>query len=168
MRCRRVVKSQSGVKNIVWFGSSGVTYEPSDYGFTCDNDKICGNPYKYKDINMDVITVLNTDTQYEKKAVFYNKNDKHDNYASEREAVRDSLIQRLSVIKNELWYDFNYGVPLVDRIRDKSIIDAYLIREISRHPDVDMILGFESEVVKHEYGCYFVINTIYGEVQLGI
>lgn len=168
MRCRRIVKSSSGVKNIVWFGSSGVKYVPVDYGFVCGEDKICGNSYKYKNISMDVITILDTKTQYDKQAIFYNKDDKHDNYASEKEAVRDSLMQRLSVIKNELWYDFNYGVPLVDRVRDKAIIDAYLIREISRHPDVNMIKGFESEVVKHEYSCFFVIDTVYGEVKLGI
>lgn len=168
MRCRRIVKSPSGVKNIVWFGSSGIRYVPVDYGFTCGADKICGNPYKYKNINMDVITILNTETQYEKQAIFYNKDDKHDNYASEKEAVRDSLMQRLSVIKNELWYDFNYGVPLVDQVRDKSIIDAWIIREISRHPDVNMIIGFESEVVKHEYGCFFIVDTVYGIMKLGI
>lgn len=168
MRCRRIVRSQSGVKNIVWFGSSGITYEPIAFGFTCSDDKICGNPYKYKDINMNVITVVNTETRYEKRAVFYNKNNKHDNYASEKEAVRDSLTQRLSVIKNELWYDFNYGIPLIDKVKDKAIIDAYLIREISRHPDVSMIIGFESEIEKHEYSCYFVVNTVYGEIGLEV
>lgn len=166
MRCRRIAISPNGVKNIVRFGSSGITYEPTDYGFTCGDDKICGKTYNYKDVKMDIITVLNTETTYTKKAIFYNKNNKHDNYASEKEAVRDSLIQRLSVIKNELWYDYNYGVPLTDQIRDKAIIDAWFIREISRHPDVDSIIGFESDVERDHYSCYFVVNTVYGNIEM--
>lgn len=138
MRCRRIVNNEDGVKHIVWFGSYGV----------------------------DV--VLEPDGTYKKKAKFYNPQNKHDNYASEKESVRDSLIQRLSVIKNELWYDFNYGVPLTDKIKDKSIMDAWFIKTINNQPDVVSVVAYESEVVKNTYSCYFVCSTKYGLLEVGI
>ena len=138
MRCRRIVNSEDGVKHIVWFGSYGIRLE------------------------------LQPDGTYKKKAKFYNSQNKHDNYASEKESVRDSLIQRLSVIKNELWYDYNYGVPLTDKVKDKSIMDAWFIKTINNQPDVVSVLAYESEVVKNTYSCYFVCSTKYGLLEIGI
>ena len=45
----------------------------------------------------------------------YNKNNKHENYGKEKEAIIDSLTQRLSVIKGELWYNVSAGLPLLEK-----------------------------------------------------
>lgn len=102
------------------------------------------------------------------KAVFQDETNKHANYATNVEGVTNSLRQRLSVLKNELWYDYNRGMPLPDKVRNKAIIDAYVIQTILEHPDVIDIEGFESEQERNMYSCYIVVNTIYGQVELGL
>ena len=102
------------------------------------------------------------------EAVFQDTNDKHANYATRSEGVANSLRQRLSVLKHELWYDYNRGIPLPDKARSKAIVDAYIIQTILEHPDVIDIEGFESEQERNNYTCYFVVNTIYGQIELGM
>lgn len=101
-------------------------------------------------------------------AVFQDKDDKHANYANKAEGVANSLKQRLSVLKKELWYDYEYGMPLTDKIKDKVVIDTYIAEIILKHPDVISIEGFESKQEGHSYTCYFIVNTIYGQVELGL
>lgn len=100
--------------------------------------------------------------------VFQNPEDKHDNYATGSEGVANSLKQRLSVLKKELWYDYENGMPLVDKVRNKAIIDAYIVQTILKHPDVIDIDGFESRQDGSFYTCYFVVNTIYGQIEMGM
>ena len=102
------------------------------------------------------------------EAVFQNTNDEHDNYATGSEGVANSLRQRLSVLKHELWYDYNRGMPLPDKARSKAIVDAYIIQTILEHPDVIDVEGFESEQERNNYTCYFIVNTIYGQIELGM
>ena len=104
----------------------------------------------------------------ENQAIFQDETNKHANYATGSEGVANSLRQRLSVLKHELWYDYNKGMPLPDKARSKAIIDAYIIQTILEHPDVIDIEGFESEQERNNYTCYFVVNTIYGQIELGI
>lgn len=104
----------------------------------------------------------------ENQAIFQDETNKHANYATGSEGVANSLKQRLSVLKHELWYDYNKGIPLPDKARSKAIIDAYIIQTILEHPDVIDIEGFESEQERNNYTCYFVVNTIYGQIELGI
>lgn len=104
----------------------------------------------------------------ENQAIFQDETNKHANYATGSEGVANSLKQRLSVLKHELWYDYNKGMTLPDKARSKAIIDAYIIQTILEHPDVIDIEGFESEQERNNYTCYFVVNTIYGQIELGI
>lgn len=104
----------------------------------------------------------------ENQAIFQDETNKHANYATGSEGVANSLKQRLSVLKHELWYDYNKGMPLPDKARSKAIIDAYIIQTILEHPDVIDIEGFESEQERNNYTCYFIVNTIYGQIELGI
>ena len=104
----------------------------------------------------------------ENQAIFQDETNKHANYATGSEGVANSLRQRLSVLKHELWYDYNRGMPLPDKARSKAIIDAYIIQTILEHPDVIDIEGFESEQERNNYTCYFIVNTIYGQIELGI
>lgn len=91
-----------------------------------------------------------------------------ENYVDGQEAIRCSIIQKLSVIKEELWYDRQFGIPLIDKVTNKSIIDSYIARIILESEGVINIEGFESEIVNHNYECYFVINTKYGQLELSI
>ena len=101
-------------------------------------------------------------------AKFYNPSDKHDNFADEQEGVRDSLTQRLSVIKNELWYNINYGLPLLEKIKYKAEIDTTVASIILTHENVLEITSFESSVIQHHYSAKFVVMTTFGELELSI
>ena len=111
---------------------------------------------------------VSKDEQGNVKPVFQDSNDKHANYAEKAEAVANSLKQWLSVIKHELWYDYEYGMPLTDKIKSKAIIDAYIAEKIMQHPDVMGITDFESRQDGHFYTCYFIVSTIYGQIEVGI
>lgn len=103
---------------------------------------------------------------YPLKTIFFNNLDKHDNYSDEQQGVVDSLTQRLSVIKGELWYNVSYGVPLLDKVRSKGIMDAYIISIIVHHPDVVRVENFNSSISKHSYSCYADIISKYGTIQI--
>ena len=85
-----------------------------------------------------------------------------DNYAKDVDAVVESLRQRLSVIKGELWYQINYGIPLFEK-RTKSFMDAAILGIINGHPAVANILDFSSTVNKQAYSFSCRIMTIYNE-----
>lgn len=87
------------------------------------------------------------------------------NYSTDQHGVRDSLIQRLSVIKGELWYKASYGLPLMDKIKNKGIYDTIVVNIITSHPDVTSLLEFESTISRasREYQAKFSVTTVYGE-----
>ena len=93
---------------------------------------------------------------------------KAENYSSERQAVVDSLTQRLSVIKDELWYLPEYGIPLLDKLRSKLQADLVIGSMIERHPDVIAVQDFSSEIINHKYMCKAIIETSYGTVYIQI
>lgn len=111
---------------------------------------------------------VSKDAEGNNVAIFENTTDKHDNYIGGSEGVANSLRQRLSILKNELWYDYANGIPLIDKVKSKSIIDAYIIQTVLKHPDVIDIEGFESMQENHAYSCYLIINTIHGQIELGL
>lgn len=88
---------------------------------------------------------------------------KAENYATEQHGVAASLIARLSIIKGELWYKASYGLPLMDKIKNKGIYDSIIINIINEHPDVKNITYFNSSVENHKYIFNFIVNTIYSE-----
>lgn len=141
MRCRRIVDGK-----IVWFGSKGL-----QKAVRCSDETIASD-------NLFVTENM--------VALFYNKNDKHDNYADKQQGVADSVTQRLSVIRGELWYKIGYGIPLLEKVKSKSIIDANVIQTIVEHPDVNTIKDFNSHVDKHHYHCSMTIVTLWGDVNL--
>lgn len=101
-------------------------------------------------------------------AKFFNRNDKHDNFSDKAEAVVDSLMQRLSVIQKELWYNVSYGLPLVAHNRSKLMFDSSTASIILSHPDVESILQFQSKIEKTSYSCNFSVKTKYGVVDVTI
>lgn len=101
-----------------------------NYGSTIDNIwNLYNLYYKLNDDNLIRITgVDNSD------------------YAEGAEAVVYSLIQRLSVLKGELWYNKGYGLSLLEKVRNKNFIDAEIINIILSHSEVKSILNYESKI----------------------
>ena len=157
MRVRRLIDEKTDlVKNrrVVWFGS---------YGKTTKLDAN-GNVITHSEVQDDG-TIIQVPTMFAK---FVNPNNKHDNFASENEMVRDSLIQKLSVIKHELWYDYQFGMPLVDSNIAQVQIDAFVMQTITQHQDVIAIQKFKSKVEGHAYACNVEIITKFGEVKISL
>lgn len=102
------------------------------------------------------------------RSLFYNATNKHDNYGTENNHVADGLIQRLSVLKYELWYRLSFGMPTIDKVRDKAFIDAYVARVVLSHKDVLSIDEFESSQSKTTYSCKMKISTVYGSVKISL
>lgn len=86
-----------------------------------------------------------------------------DNYAEDVDAVVESLRQRLSVIKGELWYQINYGIPLFEKYKNKSFMDAAILGIISSHPAVANIISYQSSIKGTTYTFDCRIMTIYSE-----
>lgn len=105
-------------------------------------------------------------------AKFYNANNKHDNYATEKQAVADSLTQRLNVLQGELWYAVNTGFPLWDKHKNTNVLDIYITSTILKHPDVSEVIEFSSEITQKEGKNYYIysanvrIMTKYGELTI--
>ncbi len=87
--------------------------------------------------------------------IYYKKNDNNlitvtsidtSDYAEGAEAVVYSLIQRLSLLKGELWYNKSLGLSLLEKVRNKNFTDAEIINTILSHPDVRSIINYESSI----------------------
>lgn len=98
-------------------------------------------------------------------AKFYNGNDKHDNYGTDNEAIADLLTQKLNVIKNELWYQINNGLPLFDKGATKGIFDAYIFNKTMTVDGIISIDKFQSKVIGHTYTFSMVCTTLYGTIE---
>lgn len=143
MKTRRTKLIDAGASSeiaIIWFGSAGSSQ------LLCANSLICSD---------DQII-------YSNKANFYNVDDKHDNFSTNQQGVVDGLRQKLSVLKHELWYNISYGLPLFDKIKSKSAIDAHIINVINTHRNVNSIESFSSSITNRKYECKMKIVTDYG------
>lgn len=86
------------------------------------------------------------------------------NYSEDTDAVVDSLIQRLSVIKGELWYQVNFGLPLTEKNRGVTIFDMTIMDIITSHPGVAQLDSFTSSIKNHVYTFTGQIRSVYGNV----
>ena len=152
MKCRRMVE-----KNIVWFGSYGKDKDGHAMFYNGGKDHV-----EYDENNMPLDPSIANDNN--KKAVVrhLSKIDRHDNYAKDLEGVAQSLQQNLSVIRGELWYNVNFGMPLTSSNLSKGILDSYVVDTILDNPYVYSISTFDSLVSNHRYKATFEANTIYG------
>lgn len=99
-------------------------------------------------------------------AKFVNSKNKHDNFATATEMVKDSLLQKLSVIRHELWYDYQYGMPLVDNNTKHVQIDTFVMQTITQHPDVLSIVSFTSKIEGTNYICDIELSSKFGNIKL--
>lgn len=157
MRVRRLVDEKAGStrnRRVVWFGSSGTTTKLDANG----------NLITHPEVQEDG-TVVQVPTLFAK---FVNPDNKHDNFASGNEMVRDSLIQRLSVIRHELWYDYQFGMPLVDSDIAQVQIDSFVMQTITAHQDVVAIKTFKSRVEGRHYSCDVEFTTKFGNAKISL
>jgi len=147
MKCRqsKIFINDLGVKQseIVWFGK---VFDTS-YLLYCSNSTICNDTLVCGDVTL---------------------HSEEDNYVDRQAGIASSLNQRLSVIRGELWYAINDGLPLADKIVSKGLIDAKIASIIMKHPDVQSIQRFTSVVEKHAYSCHTVIMSKYGELTIDV
>ena len=101
-------------------------------------------------------------------ALLYNPENKHDNFGEDEIAIKDLLIQQLSVLKNELWYDIMYGMPLLNKQKSKLSIDSFVIATINTNKNVREILEFKSQIINKHYSCYVKVNTNFGEIEINM
>ena len=87
------------------------------------------------------------------------------NYSEKQESVADNLTQRLSVLKTELWWNLNYGLPILEKVRSKAVMDSVIINIILANRDVRNILSFKSSVDKKTYVYRYEVNieSIFGD-----
>lgn len=81
-------------------------------------------------------------------------------------STEDSLIQRLSILKGELWYDINSGLPLLEKVKSKHLIDTTILSIVTNHPDVVRIINFRSTIEKHDYHCTIDVQSKYGTLNI--
>lgn len=91
---------------------------------------------------------------------------KDTNFVDNQLAVSCSLIQRLSVLKNELWYKVNYGLPLFDKVKSKVFMDSNVTQIIMQHPDVVKIISFSSKIENKTYVYTAFIESKFGNLTI--
>lgn len=175
MKCRNLSEKNH---NIIWFGKdmespTTIYYMKKDrtFGYGTDLDtiaqsfKIDGTTYYYKLganslINGTFGSESNFTTSLGKCTL---TTPKLPNYVEDTDAVVASLIQRLSVIKGELWWQVNYGMPLTDKVRGTTLYDMVVTDIITSHPGVASIQSYSSNLVGHTYTYTCTIKTVFGD-----
>lgn len=91
---------------------------------------------------------------------------KADSFSDAQQGVCDSLTQRLSVFRNELWYKMSYGLPLFEKVKSKTLMDSEVTNIIMSHPDVIEIQNFESNIVDKHYTFNCNVLSKYGQISV--
>lgn len=101
-------------------------------------------------------------------AKFYSTTDKHDNYADGQQGLTDDLVQRLSIIQNELWYAVEYGLPLFENITKAAALDVEVLDIVNSHENVQAVLEFNSWIDKHSYHARMKVQSTFGVINVEI
>ena len=165
MICRKMI-SYNNQLNLVFLGAKGVETDKK-YAFNqttnmfeeYDESKI--DEYK-KNKKGDVVLYP--------KAVFIDENNddvtiKYNSYATGKEGVCQSIMQRLSLIQGELFHFINLGAPNF-KTTNKAMMDSYVIKTCLENKEVINIKSFNSVVKDNNYLCSIILNTNYGEVEI--
>lgn len=175
MKCRALSKN----KNIIWFGKTGDMPTSTYYEITVNdaffkgytdlpvNNQITvnGTNYTFKiDSNSTINgTIWTTDTTPVQVGRGSLTAPPVANYAEDTDAVVASLIQRLSIIKGELWYQVNYGLPLTEKQSGVNVFDLVIADIISSHPGVASLDKYTSKIIDHTYYYDCQITSIFGD-----
>lgn len=82
--------------------------------------------------------------------------------------ICSDLVQRLSVLKGELWYSAEYGLPITDKVKAKMMLDMYVADTVMAHPDVIDVKNLTSSTDKGRYSCTMTVETIYGDLTMTV
>ncbi len=175
MKCRALSEN----KNIIWFGKTGEAATTTYYEITVNEvffkgytDLPANNQITINDTNY----IFRIDTGSAINGTIWTADDDSvqvgrgsltapsvANYAEDTDAVVASLIQRLSIIKGELWYQVNYGLPLTDKQTSVNVFDLVIADIISSHPGVASLDKYTSKIVDHTYYYSCQITSIFGD-----
>lgn len=175
MRCRNLIKNspvyfgKTGheINDHLWYKLNGQPAGKYQCGTTKpDEAEIGGETYaiEWTDINPLNGVLIKDETAV--GVCTFTTDGLQNNYASGVSGTISSITQRLSVIKGELWYQINHGLPLLEKHKNKDMIDAAILEIISRHPDVLGIPDYKSEIENHTYSFSCMIDTVYGSSSL--
>lgn len=175
MKCRALSEN----KNIIWFGKTGDIPTSTYYEITVNdaffkgytdlpaNNQITINDTKYifkidsgSTINGTIWTTDTTPVQVGRGSLTAPP---AANYAEDTDAVVASLIQRLSIIKGELWYQVNYGLPLTEKQSGVNVFDLVIADIISSHPGVASLDKYTSKITDHTYYYNCQITSIFAD-----
>lgn len=93
---------------------------------------------------------------------------KNNSFVDEQEGVKSTLLQKLHVFKNELWYSYNFGLPLFSKVKSKTELDMYIFDIVYNTHDVITIEDFSSDVINGNYICNMVVITNFGKIDISI
>lgn len=179
MKCRNLSEKNH---NIIWFGKdfektpTTIYYVKnvgtSGYGTNLDTTKhsfeIDSTTYYYRlDTNSSINGTFGSGSTLFTTSLgkcTLTTDPKLPNYVEDTDAVVVSLIQRLSVIKGELWWQVNYGIPLTDKVRGTTLYDMVVTDIITSHPGVASIQSYSSNLVGHTYTYTCTIKTVFGDI----
>lgn len=82
--------------------------------------------------------------------------------------VRDALISKLSILKGELWYKYNFGLPLIDKVKIKGIMDAEVLNIINGIQEIKRVVSFNSVIENRKYILNFSVETIYSNEKTSV
>lgn len=84
-----------------------------------------------------------------------------DAYVDAQDGVKSDLIQRLSLLQGELWFNNSAGLPLFFQKTNKALLDSRVMSTIMETPDVVEIISFDSYVnaKTKEYIVSFSVTT---------
>lgn len=175
-----ICRALSENKNIIWFRKTGENNKVywlefgNVRGYNDDlNITVANNEFEYNSImytlifneNSNINGVIQSGNPIRTVGRFSYTTKITDvqNYSTETQGVIDSLTQRLSLIKGELWYQINAGLPLMEGYTSTTIFDAIIVSTIAEHPGVNKIISFNSKIEKHTYIFTCEFQSIYGD-----
>ena len=90
------------------------------------------------------------------------------NFSIDAKAVADSLTEKLHVMRGELWHAIQFGLPLLDKVKSKALIDTTVAQIVSEQSNVVEILSFSSQVINKEYKCDISVMTKFGNIKISL
>lgn len=88
------------------------------------------------------------------------------NYVVQQEYVKCALIQKLSIVKGELWFNQSFGLPLIDKAKTKSLFDVAVSKILANQKGILEVKSFKSIKEKFTYKTDLKLLTSFGELEM--
>lgn len=90
------------------------------------------------------------------------------NFDDKRVGIKNSLVQKLSTLQNELWFDYLFGMPITNKAKSKLTIDSFIISTIDQEPNIKSIKKFDSKIENKHYFCDMIVETDFGDLEITV